>query len=111
MNGIPGEIPEPKPRRRRLAGVIALLALALAIGALAYVLSRPLTIRHEIGLPHGLIVAAGCTFVVAVVAQIRAMSLGDVFDMLFAVIGGVFAAIGAVLKGIWNAFLALIGWD
>lgn len=101
---------ERVPRARGpVAAVVALMALAIVAGAWFWMTRQPM--RVELGLPHGVIVA-GCGAVVAgLIAWMRAMSLWDVLELVWALVLGVFALIGAVLRAIWNAFLGLIGWD
>ena len=54
----------------------------------------------------------GCgAFVAALIAEIRAMSVADVLEAAWDLLVGLFALIGAILKGIWNGILSLFGWD
>jgi hypothetical protein len=39
------------------------------------------------------------------------MSLADVLEAAWDLLLGPFALIGAILKGIWNGILGLLGWD
>lgn len=98
----------PGPRGR-VAMIVALLALAVAAGAWLWMTRQPAQV--ELGLPHGVIVVGCGAFVAALIAAIRAMSLWDVLEMVWSLLLGVFALLGAILKGIWRGFLGLIGWD
>ncbi len=58
------------------------------------------------------VIVVGCgAFVAALIAEIRAMSLADVLEAAWDLLVGLFALIGAILKGIWNGILSLLGWD
>jgi hypothetical protein len=49
--------------------------------------------------------------VAAFVVQVRSMSPSDILDLAVEGVLAVYAAIGAVLRGIWNWFLGLLGLD
>jgi hypothetical protein len=54
----------------------------------------------------------GCgAFIAALIVQICTMTLADVLETAWDLLVGLFALIGAILKGIWNAILGLLGWD
>jgi hypothetical protein len=108
------ETPQANTERKRsgnhVAGAIALIALAVAAAAWFWTTLQP---AHEAGLgvPHGVIVVGVGTFIVALLAEIRAMSFWDVLEMLWDAVLGVLSLVGAVLKGIWNAICGLFGWN
>jgi hypothetical protein len=54
------------------------------------------------GLPHGVMVAGAGAFVMALLAEIRAMSFCDVLEMVWGAILGLFWLVGAVLRGFWS---------
>ncbi len=106
-NGTPRE--RAPGLRRYIAAIVALVALAVVVGAWFWMTRQPA--RVELGIPHG-VIAVGCgAFVAALIAGLRAMSFWDVLELAWDLLAGLFALIGAVLKGIWNGFLSLIGWD
>ena len=49
--------------------------------------------------------------VTALIAYVRDMDASDVLEMLGDVFMGLLSVIGAILLGIWNWFLGLIGLD
>jgi hypothetical protein len=106
----------PAPRQRaeglwgHIAGIIALVALA-AVAIAWWWTTRQLVVEAGYGLPHGVIAGGIATFIVAVIAEIRAMSFWDVLEFLWEVVLGVFWLIGAILKGIWNFICGLFGWN
>jgi hypothetical protein len=109
-------IKQNEPRRERAANlrgtiavVIALVALAVAVGTWFWLARQAAQVA--IGVPHGVIAIGSGAFIAALVAAMRTMSLSDVLDLIWAAFVGILALIGAVLRGIWGAFLSLIGWD
>jgi hypothetical protein len=100
--------PEP---RSHVAGIIALVALAVAAGAWFWTTRQPAQPDAGLGLPHGVIVVGAGAFIAALIAEIRAMSFWEVLEAAWELILGLFSLIGAVLKGIWSAVCALFGWD
>ncbi len=114
MAGTQVQAPEEKgakQRRRPIAGIIALAALAVAAAAWFWVTRQPAQPDAGLGLPHAVIVVGAGTFVAALLAQIRAMSLWDVLEAVWEMILGLFWLIGAVLKGLWNGLCALFSWN
>jgi len=97
--------------RRHIAAIVALVALVVAAGAWFWLTHQPVRPQAGYSLPHGVIVMGCGAFATALIAWIRAMSLSDVLELMWALFLGLLALIGAILKGIWNAFLSLIGWD
>jgi hypothetical protein len=112
MTNMPGD-PDDTPRegrpRRHVAGMVALVALAVAVAAWFWASRQGA--QTGVGLPHGVIVVGAGTFVAALIAEIRSMSLSEVLEMLWDLIVGLFALIGAILKGIWNFICGLFGWN
>jgi hypothetical protein len=114
MAGTQVQTPEEKggkQRRMPIAGIIALAALAVAAAAWFWTTRQPAQPDAGIGLPHAVIVVGAGTFIAALLAQIRAMSLWDVLEAVWEMFFGLFWLIGAVLKGLWNGLCALFGWD
>ncbi|MBM3530416.1 MAG: hypothetical protein FJX62_20220 [Alphaproteobacteria bacterium] len=105
------QIPPPPARpRRRIAGFIFLMTLA-GFGLGGYFLWLKLEqISTMIAGPVAIVTVAGGA-VAAFVLQLRNMSAGEIFDVIGEAFYLVFAAIGAVFRGIWNWFLGLIGLD
>ena len=101
---------EPGPRGHT-AAIVALMALAIAAGAWFWTTRQPPQADAGLSLPHGVIVVGCGAFIAALIAKIRAMSLLDVLEMVWSMVLGLFALIGAILKGIWNGILSLLGWD
>ena len=96
--------------RRHVAGMIAFMALAAVAVAWFWTTRQPPQ-DAGLGLPHGVIVVGAGTFLAALIAEIRSMSLMDVLEMLWDLVLGVFSLIGTVLKGIWSFICGLFGWD
>jgi hypothetical protein len=94
----------PQEPRSHVAGIIALVALAVAAGAWFWMTRQPAQPDAGLGLPHGVIVVGAGAFIAALIAEIRAMSFWEVLEAAWDLILGV---IGAVLK----AICALFGWD
>jgi hypothetical protein len=97
--------------RRHVAGMIALVALFVMVAAWFWKSQQGMQAEPGVGLPHGVIIAGAVTFVTALIAQIRAMSLGEILEAAWELLLGLFGLIGAVLKGIVNWFLGMLGWD
>jgi hypothetical protein len=87
------------------------VALAIAAGAWFWTTRQSPQVDAGLGLPHGIIVLGCGAFIAALIAEIRAMSLLDVLEAAWELLAGLFALIGAILKGIWNGILSLLGWD
>ena len=105
------EAKDAKARRSHVAGIVALAAFAIAAAAWFWTTRQPAQPDAGIGLPHAVIVVGAGTFIAALIAQIRAMSLWDVLEVLWEMILGLFWLVGAVLKSLWNGLCALFGWD
>jgi len=107
-----------KPQRQRAPGlrghtaaIVALVALAIAAAAWFWTTRQPPQGEAGFGLPHRVIVVGCGVFIAALIAEIRAMSFADVLEAAWDLLVGLLALIGAILKGIWNAILSLLGWD
>jgi hypothetical protein len=111
MTANPSEIRPPRRERSPVAGIIAVLALLLAGATWWWTMRQPPQPDAGLGLSHGIIVIGAGTFVLALLAQIRAMSFLDVLELLWELILGFFYLIGAMLKGIWSFICGLIGWN
>jgi hypothetical protein len=97
--------------RGHTAAVVALMALAMVAAAWFWITRQPPQVEAGFGLPHRVIVVGCGAFVAALIAEIRAISLADVLEAAWDLLVGLFALIGAILKGIWNGILGLLGWD
>ena len=100
--------------RRLGAGAVAGLAVlvafvALGISIYGYV-KQSATASLEIQLPY-VIAAGGGLTIATIIAMIRSMSVWDILEAVWEAIALLFAMIGAVLKGIWNAIMGLFGWN
>ena len=118
MIELPQNANEPRKRtmgaRGRIPGVIALVALLVAVGAwfwLSYQPPQPKGMDAGLGLPHGLIVVGAGTFLTALIAEIRVMSAWEMLEAAWELLLGLLSLIGVILKGIWNGILSLFGWD
>ena len=101
-------------RPRSAGGLVAGIAVIVSLAALAislYSLVRQsATAAIEIQVAY-VIAAGGGSVMAALIAYIRDMSAWDVLEAVFDAIAGLFALVGAVVKGIWNAILSLFGLD
>ena len=107
---------KPERQRRRslgghIATIVMLLALAVAAAAWFWTTRQPPQVAGGPGLPHGIIIVGSGAFIAALIVQIYTMTLAEVLETAWDLIVGLFALIGAILKGIWNAILGLFGWD
>ena len=102
------------PQRRMSAGVVAGIAVLVAFAALGIslygLIKKSATASLEIQLPY-VIAAGGGMTIATIIAMIRSMSVWDILEAVWEAVALLFAMIGAVLKGIWNAILGLFGWD
>jgi hypothetical protein len=102
------------PQRRIGAGVIAGLAVLVAFVALGIsiygLIKQSATASLEIQLPY-VIAAGGGMTIATIIAMSRSMSVWDILEAVWEAVALLFAMVGAVLKGIWNAILGLFGWD
>ncbi len=108
--------PKSEPRQRaaglrgHIAGMIALVALFAVVAAWFWTMRQPAQVDAGIGLPHGVIVTAAAAFIVAIIAEIRAMSAWEVLEAAWHLLLGMLSVIGSILQGIWNGILSLFGW-
>jgi hypothetical protein len=109
MPGDPNDTPREVRPRRHVAGMVALVALAVVVVAWFWTARQgPET---GLGLSHGVIFVGAGTFLAALMVEIRNMSLSDVLEMIWDLIVGLFWLTGAILKGIWNFICGLFGWN
>lgn len=92
------------------AAILALCAVAVIAVAWFWSTRQPAQ-DAGLGMPHGVMVIGAGALVTAVIAHLRAMSLSDVLDMLWELVGGFFMLIGAALRAIWNGILSIFGLD
>ena len=59
---------------------------------------------------NGLVAGSVVVCVTSVIAYFRGLDLMGVLEMLAELVMGVFAVIGAILKGIWDAICSVFGW-
>jgi len=106
--------PGSTPQRRVGVGLVAGFAVLIALVALGISLyglvKQSATAALEIQVPY-IIAACGGLTIAAVIAAFRSMSVWDIFEALWEAVTMLFALIGAMLKGIWNAILGLFGWN
>jgi hypothetical protein len=115
MTESPSSNREPSDRRtsglrNHAAAIIALFALAVAVGAWFWARWQP-PADDGLGASHGVMVIGAGTFVAALVAAIRSMSLLEVLELIWELFLGLLAAAGAVLRAIWDWILGLFGLD
>jgi hypothetical protein len=98
--------------RGNAAGIVALVAFAAAALAWWWTARQPpLQPDAGLGLSYGVIVIGGGAGLLALIAQIRAMSFMDLLELLLSAVLGLFRLIGAMLKGLWSLICGLFGWD
>jgi hypothetical protein len=100
--------------RGHVAGIVALVALFVIVAAWfwnSFQPSPPAGVEAGLGAPHGVMVIGAGAFIAALIAQIRTMSAWEILEVTWELLLGLFGLIGAVLKGILNWFLGLIGWN
>ena len=83
--------------------------LSLAVAGIAWFWTARLA--QDVAMLNGVIAGGVVVCITSVIAYVRGMDLSDVFEMLGDVFMGVFALIGAILKGIWSAICGIFGWD
>ena len=113
MNGQLPSTGRTPPQRSRVGAIVGLAVLValVAIGLSIYgLVKQSLNASLEAQLPY-LIAAGGGMTIAAIIAMIRSMSVFDILEAMLDAVFLLFAMIGAVLKGIWNAILGLFGWD
>jgi hypothetical protein len=97
--------------RGHLAGMVALPALFVVVVAWFWTARQPAQVDAGIGLPNGVIVTGAGAFIVALIAEIRAMSFWEALEAVWDLVLGMLIVVGSILKGIWNGVLSLFGWD
>ncbi len=108
----------PASRRRsgrgHVAGIVALIALFVVVAAwfwTSFQPSPPAGVEAGPGAPHGVMVVGSSAFIAALIVQLRSMSAWEILEAAWDLLLGLFGLIGAVLKGMLDWFLGLIGWD
>jgi hypothetical protein len=96
--------------RRHGAAIVALVAVAMIAVAWFWMTRRPPQ-EAGIGAEYGVIAVGAGALVTALIAYFRNMDASDVIEMLGDVFMGLLSIIGAILMGIWNWFLGLLGLD
>lgn len=108
LNGQPAEKRKSASgMRSTIALAIALLALAVAGGAWFWTAR----LAQDVAMQNGIIAGGIIVCITSAIAYVRDMDLTDVLEMLGEVFMGVFAVIGAILKGIWSTICGIFGWD
>jgi len=110
MTDTPKEAAVPPARsvRRYVAGLLVLVVLAGMAAAWFWITRQPP--QTEAG-PHAVVVVvvgAGALMAGLIIAVIRSMSLADIVELT---LDGLFAVLGAILKGLWDFVCGLFGWD
>jgi hypothetical protein len=109
-----GRAPKQRTGAGFRAGLVAGLAVLIAFVALGIslygLIKQSATAALEIQVPY-LIAAGGGLIVATVIAAFRNMGVWDILEAVWDAVAMLFALIGAMLKGIWNAILGLFGWD
>jgi hypothetical protein len=102
---------ETRGLRRHFAGMVALIALFVAVAAWFWMSKQGASSSAGLELPHGVIAAGATTFIVAMIAEIRAMSLGEILEAAWELLVAGLAVIGAVLKAFGAWLLGLLFWN
>ena len=96
-----------------VAGIIALVAVFVVVAAWFWNSMQPAPsngVEAGFGVPHGVMLSGAGTFVAALISRVRSMNAIDILEAVWDLLLGMLAAVGMVLKGIWDWFLGLIGW-
>lgn len=96
--------------RGHIAGAVALAALAVVVATWYWTTRQP-PVGAGPGLSHGVMVVGTGAFLTALLAEIRAMNLSDVLELIGEILAGLAGAVWAALKVIGNVVLGLFGWD
>jgi hypothetical protein len=106
-----GQHAEKRKRASGMRSTIALMIalLSLAVAGIAWFWTARLA--HEVATQNGVIAGGVIVCVTSVIACVRGMDLTDVLEMLGDIFVGVFAVVGAILKGIWSFVAGIFGWD
>ena len=100
--------------RKSAGGLRSAIALTIALVSLAITGIAWLWAAHlaqQVAMQNGVIAGGVVVCITSVIAYVRGMDLTDVFEMLGDVFMGLFAVIGAILKGIWSMICGIFGWD
>lgn len=97
--------------RRHIAGMIALVALFVAVAAWFWMSRQGAPAGGGIEVAHGVIADGATTFIVALIAEIRDMSLSEILEAAWELLLAGFAMIGAVLKAFGAWLLGLLFWN
>jgi hypothetical protein len=109
LDGKPAAAPA-RGLRGHGAAIVALIALAvIAVGW--FWMTRKPPQDAGLGAEHGVIVVGAGALVTALIAYIRNMDATDVLELLGDLLMGLLAIIGAILQGIWDTILGILGWD
>jgi len=103
--------PRAQGPRGHVAAILGLLVLAIAAGAWFWTTHQAPQANAGSILVQGVIVTACGASVAALIAALRTLTLTDVLEAVLSLVIGFFALIGAILRGICNAILGLLGWD
>lgn len=118
MSDLMKQIPQKRQRRAGLcghtAGLFALFAIAVALGAWFWMTRQPPAPQTSVvTMPHGLIVLAVISAMGGLIAEIRAMTVWEMietaFELVIAAIVGFFKMIWAIIAFIGAAILAVLG--
>lgn len=118
MSDLMKQIPQKRQRRAGLcghtAGIFALVALAVALGAWFWMTRQPPAPQATVvTLPNSLLVIAVITAIGGLIAEIRAMTVWEMletaFELLVATVVGFFKLIWAVIAFIGAAILSVLG--
>ena len=118
MSDLMKQIPQKRQRRAGLcghtAGIFALVAIAVALGAWFWMTRQPPAPQNTVvTLPHGLIVLAAISAMGALIAEIRAMTVWEMLEIAFelavAAVVGVFKLFWAIIAFIGAAILGVLG--
>ena len=105
---------QPAEKRKNSGGMRATIALTIALLSLAVAgIAWFWTVRlaEQVMAQNGIIAGGIIVCVTSVVAYFRDMDFMDVIEMLGELVMGVFAVIGAIVKGILSFICGLFGWN
>jgi hypothetical protein len=113
MKQTPPKRPRPEGVRGHTAGLFALFAIAVAIGAWFWMTRQPPAPQTVVTLPQGVLIAAVIASIGALIAELRAMSVWEMLEMAvessIAAIAGFFKLIWGIIAFIGAAILGLLG--
>jgi hypothetical protein len=85
------------------------LALVVVAAVWFWSTRQPPQPDASVSVPNAVIVVGSGTFLVALIAEIRAMSFWEILELLWELILGALAVIGAMFRAIWKGILGLLG--